>query len=150
MRLRQIAHLFVGAVVAGALAVMLVAAAVTENFGLHPGPHTNVELTIIAVLELVVAAGTAVVFAIILAVGGGRVAIRRAALMLAVLLMGGLAAVEIFGQASSGSTDFTRSQALASDLPLLLLIGLPGLLTVTIEWWIVRRAISKPLSEIRR
>ena len=149
MRLKKIAYLFVAAVVVGALAVVLVAVAVAENIGLHPGPHTNAELTIIAVLEFVVAAGTAVVFAIILAVGGGRVAIRRAAVTLIVLLVSGLAAVEIFGQASSGSTDFTRSQALASDLPLLLLIGLPSLLTVTIEWWIVLQAVSKPLSENR-
>ena len=76
-------------------------------------------------------------------------AIQCVALTLTVLLVGGLAAVEIFGQASSGSTDFTRNQALASDLPLLPLIGLPGLLTVTIEWWIVQRAVSRPLSEIR-
>jgi hypothetical protein len=32
----------------------------------------------------------------------------------------------------------TSGETLANDLPLLLLIGLPGLLTVTIEWWIAR------------
>jgi hypothetical protein len=138
-RSRCIARLALSTAVSSALAALLVFSAVELNLGLRAGPHLDTELAIVFVLEVLIAVGSAIVIGIIVLAGGARVAVSLGTILLATLLVGALAGVEIFGQTASGSIDFTKSEELARDLPFLLLVGLPGLLTLMIEWWTVHR-----------
>ena len=67
-------------------------------------------------------------------------AIGRAALVLAVLLMLALAAPETFGLATWSSAAFSPADAFAEDGPFLGVIAIPGLPTILIQWWFVRQA----------
>jgi hypothetical protein len=125
------------------LAALLVFSAVEMNLGLQAGPHLNVELVIVLVLEIMIAVGIAIVIGIIVLVGGARAAVSWTTIVLAILLVGGLAGVELFGQTAAGSIDFTKRDALARDLPLLLLIGLPSLVSLIIEWWTMQRLFPR-------
>jgi len=138
-RSRCAADLALATAISSALAALLVFSAIEMNLGLHAGPHLDTELAIVFVLEALIAVGSAIVIGIIVLVGGARIAVSWATILLATLLVGGLAGGEVFGQTAAGSIDFTKSEELARDLPLLLLIGLPGLVTLTIEWWTVQR-----------
>jgi hypothetical protein len=142
MRLKLIGFVIAGATIGSATALTLVVAAAKLSLGVHAGPHTTVEVMIVGGLQVMIAVGTAIPFAIVLSLGGRRLAVQRVALTLALLLVGGLVSVEIFGQASSGSTDFTAIETLTDDLPVLLLIGVPSLLIVMMEWWFALLALS--------
>jgi hypothetical protein len=84
---------------------------------------------------------TAVVLAIVLAFGGRLIAIRRTAVTLAVLLVVAFAAPEIFAFATSTTDYVTVSASLTQDVPVLATVAVPGLLTIFIQWWIVRRYV---------
>ena len=142
-RSRCIAYLGFATAISSALAALLVFSAVEMNLGLQAGPHLNTELAIVLVLEIMIAVGSAIVIGIVVLVGGARAAVSWATIVLATLLVGGLAGVELFGQTAAGSIDFTNRDELARDLPLLLLIGLPSLVSLIIEWWTVQRLFPR-------
>lgn len=145
-RARCFAYLSLATAISSAVAAVLVFSAVQMNLGLHAGPHLNVEFILTLIIEAIVAVGSAIVFGVVLVVGGQARALRRSAVCLAALLVAGLASVEVFGQLASGSIDFTKGEAFARDLQLLELIGIPGLVTVVIQWWILRRLFSNALA----
>jgi hypothetical protein len=68
---------------------------------------------------------------------GRQIAIRRAAVTLAMLLVVAFAAPEILGFATSTSAYVTVNSALTEDVPVLVVAAVPGLLTIFIQWWIV-------------
>ena len=51
------------------------------------------------------------------------------------------AAPEIFGLVTSTSAYVTVSASLTQDVPVLATVAVPGLLTIFIQWWIVRRYV---------
>jgi hypothetical protein len=82
-------------------------------------------------VEIVVAVLVALIFGIVLTLRGGRRAIAVAAVTLVVLGVAGLAAVEAFSLADEAAA------LNPSDLPLMIELGVPGLVTVFIQWWLV-------------
>ncbi len=139
--MRAVVTVFLGAIGSGLLAIALIAGAAQLGVGLQPGPHEQFEFVAVTVAETIVAVGTALVFTIVLAVGGKRIAIQRTAVTLAILLVVAFAAPEIFGLVTSTSAYVTVSASLTQDVPVLATVAVPGLLTIFVQWWIVRRYV---------
>ena len=139
--MRAVVTVVLGAVGSGLLAIVLVDGAAQLGIGLQPGPHQEFEFVAVVVAEAIVAVGTALVFTIVLAVGGKRIAIQRTAVTLAILLVVAFAAPEIFAFATSTTDYVTVNASLTQDVPVLTTVAVPGLLTIFIQWWIVRRYV---------
>jgi hypothetical protein len=60
---------------------------------------------------------------------------------LAILLVVAFAAPEIFAFATSTTDYVTVNASLTQDVPVLATVAVPGLLTIFIQWWIVRRYV---------
>jgi len=141
--MRAVVTVVLGAIGSGLLAIALIAGAVQLGVGLQPGPHEQFEFAAVTVAETMVAVGTAVVLAIVLAFGGRLIAIRRTAVTLAVLLVVAFAAPEIFGLVTSTSAYVSVNASLTQDVPVLATVAVPGLLTIFIQCGIVTRYVVK-------
>ena len=95
------------------------------------------EFIIAMMAEVVLALLVAVVFGLVLAARGGRRALAIAAVVLVALGLASLAGLEAFSL-----SDEARAVD-PSDFPLLIELGLPGLVTVVIQWWLVRRHLAR-------
>jgi hypothetical protein len=129
-----------GSVVSVVIASLLTVGAVAAGL-IRFGPHEQTELTILVFVQVTIAVGAAVVFAIVLTSGRSRSAIGWTAVVLAGCLLVPAAILDGFGITTSSSAAFSLGDALAEDLPLLLTILGPGLLTILVEWWFVRRLV---------
>jgi len=141
--MRVIGTFVLAAVVSSVVASALIFAAVYLQLGISLGPHMQFELIALIAFQTIMAIGTAVVLAIVLAAGGEKIAVRRAALLLALVLVLSLGALEVFGLSTGSSAEFSSANAFAEDLPFLGVIAIPGLVTILIQWWSVRRHLVK-------
>jgi len=115
----------------GAVASWLVSGVFQVAFGL--AVDAREEMVFALVVEVPIAVAVAVVFGIVLAAGGGR---RGLAFTAIALVVGGgalLAGIEAFALADEAA------MIDPSDFPLMLELGIPGVLTVLVQWWLVRR-----------
>ena len=128
-----------GGIVSCLIAMVVVVGATLLGLVAQPGPHEQFEFMAVTAAEVIVAFGTALVVAIVLVAGGRQTAIRRTAVVLAVLFVAVLAAPEVFGLATTDPADVAARDDLGSLAIFLIVIGVPGLLTIFIQWWIMRR-----------
>ena len=131
-----------GALTSGLIAGILIAAAVHMRIGIQPGTHERFEVIALVMVEEIIALGVAIVLATVLAARRSPSAVARAAIVLAMLLVLGLGALEVFGLVTQSSAAFSRSNAFAEDIPFFVAVAAPGLLTILIQWWFVRRALT--------
>ena len=124
----------------GTLALAVIVSWVLAGFvqvalGIQLNAHE--ELIIGMMAEVVFALLVALVFGVVLAFRGGRRALAIAAVAIVVLGVASLAGLEAFSLSDeSHAVD-------PSDFPLLIELGLPGLVTVVIQWWLVRAHIKR-------
>jgi MFS family permease len=128
--MRALATLALAVVVSWALAGVVQVA-----LGIELNAHE--ELIIAMMAEVVLALLVALVFGVVLAARGGRRALAIAAVAIVVLGVAALAGLETFSLSD-------EAHALdPSDFPLLIELGLPGLVTVLIQWWLVRAHVKR-------
>ncbi len=107
------------------------------QLGLGIALDANEELIVAMILQIVFVIGVGFVFGGVVFAGGGTRALAIAAGVIIVVGFFGVAVVEAFAL-----TD--ESLLLApSDLPLLTEIGIPALLAVLIQWWLLRRYVKR-------
>lgn len=138
-----------GVVVAGGIVsygVAIVAAGIAMLLGLvaQPGPHQQFEIVAVLAGEAAVAIGTAIVLAIVLIAGGRRTAVRRTAIVLAVLFAAALLAPLAIGLATQDSADVMARDEMVQLGIFLAAIGVPGLLAIGTQAWFVGRRLSGP------
>ena len=124
----------------GTLALAVIASWVVAGFvqvALGIELHAREELIIGMMAEVVLALLVAVVFGLVLAFRGGSRALAIAAGAIVVLGVASLAGLEAFSM-----SDAARALD-PSDFPLLIELGLPGLVTVLIQWWLVRAHLMR-------
>jgi hypothetical protein len=141
--MRAFGNVILAALVSGLFGAALIAGMVHLNLGIQLGPYQDFEFIAIMMGEVITALGTAVIVAIVLLAGGTQSAIRRTAIVLALFLVTVLAAIEVFGLATQSGAGFSRSNAFAEDAPFLVAVAAPGLLTILIQWWFIRRYLLK-------
>ena len=141
-RMRVFAVVALAVVASFLVAMSVLVAAAMLGLVAEAGPHQEFEILAVTTGIGITTLGTAVIFAIVLAAGGKQAAIRRSAMVLMALLVLVLAVPEIFGLATADSTDLT-----ATDLgPLtifLIVVAIPGLLVILIQWLIIRRHLVR-------
>ena len=125
--MRAFGNVILAALASCLLGGVLIAGMVYLRLGIQLGPYPEFEFTVIMMGEVVTALGTAVILAVVLAVGGTESAVRRTALVLAVLLVTALAGLEVFGLVTQGTAALSASNAFAEDAPFLVAVAIPGL-----------------------
>ena len=138
----------VGVVVLGAITSFLVAMGVLVGFALlgliaQPGPHQGFEIAAVTIGMAIVAVGCSIIFAIVLAAGGRRTAITRTAITLMVLLALVLAAPAILGLVTTDPQDIEARDALGALAAYLMVIAVPGLLAILVQWWTIQRHLVR-------
>lgn len=108
----------------------------------EPGPHQLFAIAAIAIGLAVAAVGTAVVFAIVLALGGRRTALSWSALVLVVLLLLVLSVPAIFGLLTTDSADVEAQAALASLARFLGAVAVAAVAVILIQRWVVVRRLG--------
>jgi hypothetical protein len=100
-------------------------------------------VVLLIVVQVIIALGAAVAFATALAFARNERTVDIAALAVAMLLVLALGTLEAFGLAAGGSTAFSLGDTIAEDGPFLGVIAIPGLLTIGVQWWLLRRMLSR-------
>jgi len=124
----------------GTLALAVIVSWILAGFvqvalGIQLNAHE--ELIIAMMAEVVFALLVALIFGLVLAFRGGRRALAIAAVAIVVAGVASLAGLEAFSLSD-------EARALdPSDFPLLIELGLPALLTVLIQWWLVRAHVKR-------
>ena len=127
----------------GTLALAMVvswvlAGVVQVALGIQLNAHE--ELIIAMMAEVVLALLVALVFGVVLAARGGGRALAIAAIAIVVLGVASLVGLEVFSLSD-------EARALdPSDFPLLIELGLPGFVTVLIQWWLVRAHVKRQIA----
>ncbi len=137
--MRTLGAVALAAIVSWGVAMAFAGGAILLGFVVPPGPHVGFALVAMAAGMAIVAIGTAVVFLIVMAVGGQRTAIRWAAIVLMVILLLVLAAPAIFGALTTDPTDVADESALAQLISFAVLVAVPALAAILIQWWWVAR-----------
>jgi hypothetical protein len=145
--MRALGTILLAALASGLFGGVLIAGMVHLRLGIQLGPYPEFEFIVIMMGEAVAALGTAVILAVVLAVGGTQSAVGRTALVLAVLLVTTLAGLEVFGLVTQGGAALSVSNAFAEDAPFLVAVAVPGLMTILIQWWFVRQHLLKRMRE---
>jgi len=140
--LRSAGTIILAAAGSSLVASVLIVAAVYLGLGISLGPHQQFEVVLLIVVQVIIALGAAAVLAIVLALGGEKVAVGLTALVLAIFLVLALGALEAFGLAAGGTTAFSLGDTVAEDGSFLGVVAIPGLLTIVIQWWSVRRSLA--------
>ena len=138
----------VGVVALGAVISFLVAMGVLTGAALlgliaQPGPHQGFEIAVVTISMAMVAVGSAIIFSIVLAVGGQRKATTRTAIALNVFLALALAAPAILGLVMTDPTDIAAEDSLRILVAFLIVIAVPGLLAILVQWWTIRRYLVR-------
>jgi hypothetical protein len=107
----------------------LVAAVIQVAFGIAFDAHE--EMVFAMVLEVIIALLSALVFGVVLAARGSRRAVAVAATVMIVLGVVSLAGIEAFALADEAAA------INPSDFPLMIEIGVPGVVTVVLQAWLV-------------
>ena len=147
-RLHTIGVVALGAIVSFLVAMGVLAGAMLLGLIAQPGPHQDFEVAAVTIGMAIVALGTAIIFSIVLVAGGRQTAARRTAVVLAVLCVAVLAAPEVFGLATTDPADVAARDDLGLLSIFLIVNGVPGLLTILIQWWIVNRYLFQGRSVV--
>ncbi len=91
----------------------------------------------------IVAVGCSIIFAIVLAAGGRQTAITRTAIALIILLALVLAAPVILGVVTTDPGDIEAEDALGALATFLMVIAVPGLLAILVQWLTIRRHLDR-------
>ena len=142
-RLRTIGVVAVGAIMSFLVAMGVLAGASLLGIIAQPGPHQGFEIAAVTIGMAIVALGSAIIFAIVLAVGGRRTAVTRTAIALMVLLALVLAAPAILGLVTTDPGDMEARDALGALAAYLVVIAVPGLLAILVQWWTIRRYLVR-------
>ena len=137
-----------GVVAVGAVISFLVAMGVLTGAALlgliaRPGPHQGFEIAALTIGMAIVAVGSAIIFAIVLAVGGRRKAVTRTAIALIVFLALVLAAPAVLGLVMTDPTDIAAEDALGTLVAFLVVIAVPSPLAILAQWWTIRRYLVR-------
>jgi hypothetical protein len=116
----------------------LVAAALQVALGLALSAPEEMVFALVA--EFFVALFVAIVFGLVLVSRGGSRAIAYAAATMVVLGVVSLAGLEAFALADEAAA------VDPSDFPLMLEVGIPGLITVLLQAWLVRAYLRRQLA----
>lgn len=135
------------AVSLGAIVAWLVGLAITgvaAFFGLvaEPGPHQLFAIAAIAIGLAIAAVGTAVVFTVVLALGGKGKAMRWSTIVLVILLLLFLAVPAVFGFLTTDPADLQDEAALAGLVTFLAVVAVAAVPLILIEWQIVVRRLG--------
>ncbi len=141
--MRTLGAVALAAIVSWVAGMAVAGGAMVLGLVLPPGPDQSFAMAAIAAGLAVAAIGTAIVFLIVLAAGGKRTAIRWAAAVLIVLLLLVLAAPAIFGLMTTDATDVASRSALASLVLFLVVVAVPALAVILIQWWAVARHLRR-------
>ncbi len=137
--MRALGAVALAAVGTWTMGMVFAGGAVLLGLVVPPGPHVGFAFAAMAVGMALVSIGAAVVFLIVMAAGGKRTAIRWAAIVLMVLLLLVLAAPAIFGFMTTDPTDVADQSALAGLVVFLVMVAVPALAVILIQWWWVAR-----------
>jgi hypothetical protein len=141
--MRAVIVIVLAAIVSGLVAAAVVTAEVYLNLAVDAGADKEFAFTALVLGEVVVAIGTAVTFAIVVAAGGRLRALQWAAIGLVALLVSVLSAPVILGVATSDAEDIMARDALWPLAILLIAAAVPGLVAIFIQWWIARRYLFR-------
>ena len=129
--MRALATIVLAAVISG-----FVAGTVQLEMGVAFGAKE--EFIVASVGEVLLVLVAATFFAVALLASASPKAVNGVAIGLAVAVVVALVTLEAFTIATGAS-----AAAVAHDLPILAEIGIPALLTILIQWWLVRRHMTK-------
>ena len=129
----------VGAVISFPVAMGVLTGAALLGLIAQPGPHQGFEIAAVTIGMATVAVGTAIIFAIVLAVGDRRKAVTRTAIALIVFLALVLAGPAVLGLVMTDPTDIAAEDAFGTLVAFLVVIAVPGLLAILAQWWTIRR-----------
>ena len=136
----------IGGIVSYVVAIAAAGIAMVLGLIAQPGPHQQFEIVAVLAGEGAVAVGTAIVFAIVLIAGGKRTAVRRTAIVLVILFVAALLAPEAIGLANLDSTDVIARDELTQLGIFLAATGVPGLLAILVQTWILARSAVTPVA----
>jgi len=147
-RMRVFAVVALAVVASFLVAMGVLVAAAMLGLVAEAGPHQDFEVAAVTIGMAIVALGTAIIFSIVLVAGGRQTAARRTAVVLAVLCVAVLAAPEVFGLATTDPADVAARDDLGLLSIFLIVNGVPGLLTILVQWWIVNRYLFQGRSVV--
>jgi hypothetical protein len=142
-RLHTIGAVALGAVISFLVAMGVVAGCAFLGLVAQPGPHQDFEIAAVTIGMAIVAVGCSFIFAIVLAAGGRQTAITRTAIALTILLVLVLAAPAVLGLVTTAPEDIEARDALAALATFLMVIAVPGLLAILVQWWTIRRHLDR-------
>lgn len=131
-----------GAIVGWLVGLAIIGVAAFLGLIAEPGPHQLFAIAAIAIGLAIAAVGTAVVFAIVLALGGKGKAIRWSTIVLVILLVLFLAIPAVFGFLTTDPADLEEQAALAGLVTFLAVIAVAAVPVVLVEWQIVVRRLG--------
>jgi hypothetical protein len=141
--MRTLAVLAMGAIASLLVAMGVLGGAMALGLIAQPGPHQVFEIAAESIGVAAVAVGTAIIFAIVLAIGGRRVAIRWTAFALLACLVLALAAPAILGLMTTDSGDVDGQDQLRLLAVFLTVIALSGVAVILVQWWTIGRHLAR-------
>ena len=142
-RMRTARVVVLGAMISFLAATVVLAGAALVGLVAQPGPHQGFEIAAETLAMAMVAIGSAIVYAIVLAFGGRRPAVMRTTIALMAFLVLILAAPAILGMATTDPSDLAGEDELRLLVMFLTVLAIPGLLAIVAQWRIIERHLGQ-------